>query len=294
MNGWTGIKMTPLRRITQACGTLLAHGYLAVLACGNIYQGPLKGICLPFISCYACPLAVFSCPIGSLQHFAAVRTMPVLLLGALGLVGLSVGRMACGWLCPFGLLQELLFRIPTGKIRLPRALRHLKYITLVFLVLLIPYLTGAPWFSKLCPFGTLTAGIPWVILDPADPQIGRAAVAPGDLGWLFAVKLAILGGFLALFVIAKRPFCRIACPLGAILSLFSRVSMVRLKVSRECRQCGKCRDLCPVDVRVSEEPNSPECIRCLNCTSCKHVSLELGIPVAGRAPEATETKGHGK
>ena len=209
--------MGKLQRISQIIGLFLGHGYLAVLASGHIYKGPFKGFCLPFLSCYACPMAIFSCPIGSLQHFMAIRTVPFLLFGFLGLVGLTLGRMSCGWLCPFGFLQDMLYSIPGLKIEIPRALYNLKFLSLALLVFIIPFLTGAPWFSKLCPFGTLTAGIPWVLASVRTAETAQPAIALGELGPLFVVKLVILAGFLVLFVKASRPFCQTTCPLGALL-----------------------------------------------------------------------------
>ncbi len=267
--------MTRLRRLTQVLGMLLGNGYFSVLFTGHIYKGSLKGVCVPFLNCYACPMAVFSCPIGTLQHFMTIRAVPLMLVGTLGMVGALVGRMGCGWLCPFGLIQDLLYKVPSKKAVIPGSLGRMKYVSLVLLVIIIPFATGVPWFSKLCPYGTLTAGLPWVIVNPHDPETGLAPIVPGDIGMLFAVKLVILGGFLALFVMTKRPFCRTTCPLGAILSLFNRFSIVQLKTSGNCRQCGACREQCPVDIQVSEDANSSECIRCLGCTSCEHVQVEI-------------------
>lgn len=268
--------MTRLRWLTQMLGFFLGNGYFSFFRTGHIYKGPFKGVCVPFLNCYACPMAVFSCPIGSLQHFMTIRAIPLLLIGTLGMIGILVGRMGCGWLCPFGLLQDLLYKIPSRKYGIFQPLLHLKYASLLFLAILIPFATGVPWFSKLCPYGTLTAGIPWVILNPRDPVTQKVAISASSIGFLFALKLVILGVFLALFVMIKRPFCRTFCPLGAIFSLFNRVSIVQLKVTGQCRQCGKCRANCPVDIQISENPVSRECIRCLNCTSCKNVSVEIG------------------
>jgi polyferredoxin len=245
-------------------GLLMSHGYFTFFQSGQIYKGPLKGICVPFLSCYACPLGIYSCPIGSLQYFMTIHSLPLLMIGFLGIIGISVGRMTCGWLCPFGLLQDLLYKFPSRKKHLPPNLNKIKYLVLITLVFIVPWLTQAPWFSKLCPMGTLTAGLPWVVSNP-----------PGDIGTLFALKLIILVGFLVLFVVSKRPFCKIACPLGAIFSLFNRFSLVQLEVSSSCRNCGHCRKVCPMDLQASLETNSPDCIRCLNCTTCKHVSVKL-------------------
>lgn len=281
------------RRVTQSLGAVLGHGYLAVFATRAIYQGPLKGLCVPFLSCYACPTAIVSCPIGTLQHFFAAGAFPWLVAGTLVVVGALVGRMACGWLCPFGLTQELLYRLPTSKIVVPPALANLKYVVLAGLVVLLPLATRVSWFSQLCPAGTLFAGLPWVLWNPLG-ESGRPAVG-GAPGLLFAAKVGILVTLLALFVAAKRPFCRTLCPLGAIFSLFARVSLVRLRVAPACRRCNRCRSGCPVDQAVWEDPNSGECVRCLACTRCRHVTVGLASIGRGPAPlpRAAMERAHG-
>ena len=260
-------------RSTQVCGVLLANAYLSVVSRNVIYKGPLKCICLPFIYCHACPSSAFSCPIGTLQHYMAVRLFPFELVGHITALGLLVGRMACGWLCPFGLVQDLLNQTTGKNIRLPRVLVAGPFLVLLFLVLLIPYLTAEHWFSKLCPLGMLVAGIPWVAWNPINPETGAPTVAPGSVGLLYAVKLLILLGFLGLFCFSKRPFCRFACPMGLVLSFFNRISIVRLEVASSCTRCGACQKRCPMGIRVYEDPNSRDCVRCLQCTTCKHVHV---------------------
>jgi polyferredoxin len=268
------------RRVTQLASLLVSHSYLQVFSTRQIYKGPLKGTCLPVLACQSCPSAIYSCPIGALQHFVVVGQFPFFLFGLVGFVGLLVGRMACGWLCPFGLIQDLLHRLDTTKLALAKELHLLRYPVLLFLVLLLPFVTGESWFSVFCPAGTLTAAIPWAVWNPTDPVAHLPLIAAGSLGSLFLVKVAILAGFLGLFVVAKRPFCRIACPLGLLLSLFNRTSVVRLEVSGQCTGCGACQRSCPVDRRVHEDPNGGDCIRCLSCTKCPEVKL-VARPVLG-------------
>ncbi|MEW6188622.1 MAG: 4Fe-4S binding protein, partial [Actinomycetota bacterium] len=117
----------------------------------------LKFFPCPYLNCYACPLASFACPIGTIQHFAIIRSIPFLTIGILGMVGVLVGRMTCGWLCPFGFLQDLLARIPVPKLGIPDGLTYFRFLVLIFLVILIPLWVGEPWFSKLCPMGALQA-----------------------------------------------------------------------------------------------------------------------------------------
>ncbi|NIS74719.1 MAG: 4Fe-4S binding protein [Deltaproteobacteria bacterium] len=251
------------RRIVQGIGTFGSNGYFKGFVTASLYQGPLKGFCVPALNCYACPGALFSCPIGTMQHFMVTRNVPFYSMGILGVVGSSIGRMACGTLCPFGFLQDILYKIRTWKFPIPKILRYGKYLSLAGLVFVIPYLTRENWFSKLCPMGTLTAGIPWVTLDPNI----RAMIQ-----WLFWVKISILLFFVSTSVLTKRPFCRVVCPLGAIFSVFNKASFFKLEWNPEtCTKCGKCQDICPVDIRVDEEPNSVDCVRCLDCTRCPSV-----------------------
>jgi polyferredoxin len=261
----------------QLASTFLTNSYLGVFFTRTINSNILKGVCVPYLNCYACPSALFSCPIGTLQHFMAIHTVPYYWLGIVGLVGLTTGRMACGWLCPFGFLQELLYKIKCKKIVVPIYLTYLKYVVLVVLVMLVPYLTGELAFSKLCPAGTLTAGIPWVLWNPTNPATGQL-VLPDGPGVLFAVDLIILAGCLVWFVVSKRPFCRVICPMGAILSMFNRFSLIRLEVDRKCDGCNVCQVNCPTDLTVAMDVDSGDCIRCLECTRCGHVKIAKTLP----------------
>ena len=271
--------LTHFRQWTQLASTILSNSYLGAFSKASVNTNALKGGCAPFLNCYACPTALFSCPIGTLQHFIAIGAVPFYLLGYLFLVGLFSGRMACGWLCPFGFVQDLLYKIKTPKYKVPRRWRYAKYGVLLVLVIIVPYVTHETWFSKLCPAGTLFAGLPWAIWNPVTPATGQLVLPTGPGLWFF-FALAILIAFLAWFVVSRRPFCKTVCPLGAILSVFNRFSFIRLDVQKNCDGCSICRDICPMELNVALEANSTECIRCLECTRCDHVKLEnpLRIP----------------
>lgn len=256
----------------QLASSILSNSYVGAFITKTVNNNPLKGVCVPYLNCYACPTALFSCPIGTLQHFMTLRAAPFLLLGFLGLVGLSIGRMACGWVCPFGFLQELLHKAPTRKWRVPPYFKYFKYGVLVFVAMLLPYLTGETWFSKLCPAGTLTAGIPWIFWNPANPTTGLP-VLPTAPGVQYVIAVLILVGFLIWFVFSRRPFCKAVCPLGAIFALFNGASLVKLEVAENCDGCHVCNTSCPMDLVVPLEINSGECIRCLECTRCGHVKV---------------------
>jgi len=282
--------LNTLRRATQFAWLLLCNSFLSVFFRHKIYTGPLKCSCVPFLYCHACPSATFSCPMGTLQHYVAIRKIPFFLAGHMSLIGLMIGRTTCGWFCPFGLIQDLLARLSPKKFELPRFFAKFPYLVLAVLVLFLPYLTGEHWYSKLCPFGTIVAGIPWVTWNPINPETNEHTVAPGSVGILFAIKMMILVGFLGLFTVVKRPFCRYVCPMGLFFSWFNGLSLVQLRVSENCTHCGACKKSCPVDLKVYEEPNSPACIRCLNCTACKHVDVAAPILESWRSDAKRQEK----
>lgn len=264
------------RRITQIISTYAHNFYITGFISVTLYQGTLKSVCAPGLNCYACPAAGFSCPIGTLQHFGAVRQFPYFLLGFLGLVGLGVARFTCGWLCPFGFFQDMMKKISKRVVPLPPRLTHLKYAFLVIPAILLPIWLGDSWFSKLCPAGGLTAALPWVFMDTSRSEVVAGLEVRPLIGTIFWIKMGILAGFLAAMVFIKRPFCRLMCPLGAILSLFNRFSILRLVVDKEaCTACGFCHDRCPVDLVSYDEVDSPNCIKCLECTKCPSGAVKV-------------------
>ncbi len=252
------------RRLAQV-GSLIAY---------NSYFFPFLKVCpTPGFNCYACPWAIGACPIGSLQHFMVIERIPFFLIGFFATVGGLLGRMICGWICPIGWLQEMLHKIPKPKLNLKKFVwldkpaRYLKYAVLLVLVLIIPYLTKEPWFSKLCFIGGIEAGIPLVIFNQDIREM---------IGTLFYIKMAITIITLIWFIFVKRAFCKYLCPLGAIYSVFNRFSLLRIHVDNGCTKCNRCQSVCPMDIKVYENPNSLECIRCLKCTTCAHVTLGTG------------------
>lgn len=277
------------RLIIQAAFTALTNGYARGFMEGKIYQGPLKSLCVPGLNCYSCPGALGACPIGSLQATLGSRNFhfAFYVLGFLMIVGALFGRFVCGWLCPFGLVQDLLYKIPFFAKRktLPgdKVLRFLKYPVLILLVILLPMFVvdivgqGRPWFCQyLCPSGTLLAGWPLAALNPS---------LRGAIGFLYAWKSFILVALIALSLWVYRPFCHYLCPLGAIYGLFNPIAFTRYTVNEEkCTHCGACQRACKLNIAADKTPNSMECIRCGACRrACPNGAIERLLKKAGTA-----------
>jgi ferredoxin-type protein NapH len=255
------------RRIFQFAGLFGINGYYPGFRDAAIYQGQAKQICAPILNCYACPGALMACPIGSFQHFVIVnQSIPWLIVGFFGLIGMAVGRMMCGWVCPFGFFQDLLYKFRSFKFGIPKAVTYFKYVVLVGVVFVITHYFQEPWFSKLCPAGLFEAGMPFTFLSEDIRSM---------IKYMFWIKLGILMIFFTLSVTSKRPFCRTVCPVGTIYSFFNNYSFYQMVVDEACcTGCDRCKKVCPMDIRIYENAYSVDCIRCLECTRCACVSYK--------------------
>ncbi len=259
--------------------SLITNSYLISFFHKKIYTGKLKFFCSPGLNCYSCPASIFACPIGIIQHiFASIRNnistgkyiLGLYTFGILGIIGTLGGRFVCGWICPFGFLQEIIYKIPFKKYTLDfKFLRYLKYFILIFMVILLPMIIvdkfgfGETVFCKyFCPAGTLEAGLTLPYLIPPLKKL---------IGTLYYWKASILFLFLFLFVVTKRPFCRYFCPLGAIYSLFNKISFLQIKRNENlCVKCMKCVKSCPMHLNLDEICNDLNCIKCYSCKkACK-------------------------
>ena len=109
--------MDNFRHAFQSLWFLITNSYVEGFKTGKIYGGNLKKICVPGMNCYSCPGAKGSCPIGSLQAVIGNSNFKFsyYIVGFLFFIGALMGRFVCGWLCPFGLIQDLLYKIPFFK-----------------------------------------------------------------------------------------------------------------------------------------------------------------------------------
>ncbi len=256
------------RKLIQLYCALLFNANFKGFAAGRIYRGNSKQVCVPGINCYSCPGAVGACPLGSLQgSFSADKSTIYYVGGILLLYAIAFGRMICGWLCPFGLIQELLYKIKTPKLkksRWTRWLSYLKYGILAVFVFAIPIAyafkdTPFPAFCKyICPAGTIEGGL--MLLSNAVNESYFSMLGP-IFTWKFLLMVSLVVGC----VFAFRFFCRFVCPLGALYGLFNRISLFGMKLDNsKCVSCGLCVSHCKLDIR---HVGDAECISCGECAA---------------------------
>ena len=268
INTFLVIHFPTKRRLIQVYALLLYNANMKGYVTGEIFTGQSKTFCLPGMNCYSCPGAIAACPLGSIQNaLAESKTKaPTYVFGIILLYCIIFGRFICGWLCPGGLLQELLYKIKTPKLqknKVTRVLSYFKYVLLVVLVGIIPLMFGLvqnlplPAFCKyVCPIGTFEGAV-LLLSNPAN------ADQFAQLGPLFTWKVSLMFIFIGCSIFIYRFFCRFFCPLGALYGIFNRLSILGVKVDKsKCNHCGSCVSNCKMDVM---EVGDHECIQCGQC-----------------------------
>jgi polyferredoxin len=221
------------------------------------------------------------CPFGAIASIGTVISAGVLVpklhpsnivLGVALLASLIVvGPVFCGWVCPLGTLQDLLTRVKR-KLRIKEVVVRGKAARVL----------GSLRFVVLGLVVAATFGTAKLVFAPYDPYH-----AIFSLNWLFEpgellpITLVITGLALLLSLFVRRAWCRFLCPLGAFNSLFARFSLLRLKQSKSCNDCGVCRACCPLDSEPGGNPVSDPCVMCMDCTmACRREGVGLTGPLS--------------
>ncbi len=274
-----GVTYSIKRKIVQVVAFGYSNMHLVNFNGGKIYKGKWKQFCNPGLNCYSCPAASFACPIGALQAVNGSMdfNFSFYVVGLLLAFGVVFGRGVCGWLCPFGLLQEFIHKVPSPKLKLKKGFLYIKYVILVIFVILLPIVAtnymgmGKPAFCQfICQAGTLQGGI---------PLLSTHEELRETIGSLFSLKMAILILTIAGCILVYRFFCRVICPLGAIYGLMNKVSIYHLEVNKhQCVNCGKCKNVCKMEVDPVKQKDSAECIRCKACVAaCPNKAIQISF-----------------
>ncbi len=297
IKGWLPSK----RKLIQLYSALLFNANIKGFFNGKIYKGGIKNICAPGLNCYSCPGASAACPLGSLQGALgnSEKRAPYYVFGILILYGILLGRFICGFLCPFGLIQELLYKIKTPKLkksRITRILSYIKYVILVFFVFIVPILyvfrsEPVPAFCKyICPSGTIEGAFGLLSNKVNESQLARL----GPLfTWKFMLTVSVIVGSVFIF----RMFCRFICPLGALYGLFNKISILGIKLDKpKCTDCGLCISKCKMDIKRVGDHECISCGECISVCPTKAISFKGGkivLPpneIAPLTPSMTETE----
>ena len=220
------------------------------------------------------------CPLGGLENLWAwiggKANLQKLFSGTMTLFFFTVifslifGRAFCGYICPFGALQELFGKFSKKKLIVPKKadkpLRFLKYIVLAF-VTVMAWITATIWISPYDPY-------------TAFAHIWTGAELFGEMGIGFAILVVVL--IASIFI--DRFFCKYLCPAGAMYGVVSKISPTKIK-RKDCSSCGLCSKACPmnIDVCTVNTVQSSECIACGQCVAtCPSKGKDLNLTVFGK------------
>jgi ferredoxin-type protein NapH len=272
--------LTMKRRMVQSTALIALH---------SSWGPELKWFCNPVLSCHSCVLAWFACPVGVLVHYAGLHVFPVLALGMILLLGALLGRLLCGWVCPFGFLQDMLYKLPTRKFHLPAWTSNIKYGVFAVMVLFLPFMLGSETllsFCRFCPASALQVTIPNLLTG------GVATVST-----VTVIKLGILVMILALVIGSSRAFCRVLCPIGAMLAPLNYVALWKIRVpTQSCLDCKACREACPTQgmpaARIKQGVAPNRTLDCIVCHECQAACPTAEITARRAASQRRKQKTH--
>lgn len=280
----------------------------------GIFGVPFLPLLLPVVECSSIDTNISLCNFGVLlRNFSLAWEMsPMIPLASISmffLFGAVFGRALCGWVCPLGFLQDLISKVTERISEARDTLAEKTHYMLTSLKYIVLLMTLAPVVSISLAFGlnrllgrkyAFTLGVcgqaPYCIICPVPVMFSTIPSIVGallngsplqPLPFTAYIALAFFAVFLGASILGKRSWCRYLCPLGALMSLFNRFSLLHItkgphKCTAFCRGHQRdCVETCPMGIKVSEnqEPSaSPECIYCYDCSdSCTNEAIKVRI-----------------
>ena len=251
--------------------------YLAVLAASVVACGfllgkspnPMEGTVKVFKS------------MAGLYPSVVEKVLALAFFGALAVVG---SKLICGWACPFGALQELIYHLPIlKKIKrrkvpfvVSNTIRAVVFAAMLLMLFgVVGHRPGFVLYHYINPFNLFD-------LDFETVSVGATIV------------VALVGSFGF-----YRPFCQFVCPFGLLSWLLERVSIFRVKIDRDrCTECGACISACPLDAardRVAGKIFPAECFSCARCLNvCPVDAISYGLVGMKRGDPTKPGNGSGR
>jgi len=262
--------------------------FLANLSLGFLIPLPVVGLSYPWTS--------FPGAFDMIQIMIVLLIPPLLPLATVILFNTLFGRIFCGWVCPFGFVQDVIGYITNANRFILKKthdrLKNLKYILLFLILLLLLGLANLSANNVLESFRTnygrgvgimpYTAFAPEATLFGMIPLLFSLGLLPNSLNaFFYSLNSAILFRYFILFIIliliarVSRFYCRYICPMGAINSIFSSKSILGIRRNvGSCDSCGLCNKICPMQIDVVGAKvgriDSKECIMCMECVAACH------------------------
>jgi polyferredoxin len=242
-----------------------------------------------------------------IQVMIATLWFPALTIGLTILISVIFGRAACGWLCPFGFIQDILRALPVRKVKVShptnRSLAEVKYYVLLFTISIVSLLAlakiydvkdllkalrgfGETPYTTISPSSTLFGLIPAMIVERKFLELGEQVWEIFTLNRLFWLRMGILAFAVIIAIYVPRAWCRWFCPIGALQAIFSKYSFLGIgRNLAKClgEKCRLCEKTCPMAIKILEEPwqkiRDRECINCLLCkAACPENAIKIVFP----------------